>query len=210
MIAALIRRFGGFDDETVGAPSALRLAAALELERRRGRALASGGSAGVMRRLMVVLAKVQMDVRVVVKGRVRGAFCGAIGRALAARQLRLIGAGRASRSSRPQARRAPPIPAPTWRVAVRGAPRRRRISGGGAVVRRRAARLRAAKRARSSIAARRSTRKTARARPRSAERRRRARSRSRRCCSTGAPTSTRAPSTDRRRSSTPPKRTAPP
>ena len=49
MIAALIRRFGGFDDENDRAPCALRLAAALELERRRGRAFAPRGSAGVTR-----------------------------------------------------------------------------------------------------------------------------------------------------------------
>ena len=47
MIAALIRRFGGFDEETEARLHALRLAAALELERRRSRAFASRGSAGV-------------------------------------------------------------------------------------------------------------------------------------------------------------------
>ena len=52
MIAALIRRFGGFDDETERALHALRLAAPLELERRRSRALASRGSAGVKPALM--------------------------------------------------------------------------------------------------------------------------------------------------------------
>ena len=52
MIAALIRRFGGFDDETERALHALRLAAPLELERRRSRALASRGSAGLKSALM--------------------------------------------------------------------------------------------------------------------------------------------------------------
>ena len=45
MIAALIRRFGGFERRDGRATSALRRAAALELERRRRRMLASGGSA---------------------------------------------------------------------------------------------------------------------------------------------------------------------
>ena len=47
MIAALIRRFGGFDEETKRAFHAFRLAAPLELERRRSRAFASRGSAGM-------------------------------------------------------------------------------------------------------------------------------------------------------------------
>ena len=47
MIAALIERFGGFDEERKRAPHALRLAPPIELERRGNRAFASRGPAGV-------------------------------------------------------------------------------------------------------------------------------------------------------------------
>ena len=47
MIAALIRRFGGFDDESKARLELFCLAAAPELERRRGRSPASSGPAGV-------------------------------------------------------------------------------------------------------------------------------------------------------------------
>ena len=63
MIAALIRRFGGFDERRKARFRALRLAAADELERRRGRAIASGGPAGVTRALLTEGLMCQMSAR---------------------------------------------------------------------------------------------------------------------------------------------------
>ena len=90
MIAALIRRFGGFDDETEARLVRFVSPRLFELERRRSRALASRGPAGV------TPARVR-------EGRMRRRFDNAVVCSLARRRSCGWPRWRASPSSRPQA-----------------------------------------------------------------------------------------------------------